>query len=227
MNAHVTGTSAAIMMWCNIAPSQWSEFQRWHAQEHLLERVGVPGFLRGSRWHSRSRATGVLVIYELAHLQVFESPDYAERLNHPSPWTQRLMPSISEMVRTPSHVTVQAGGGHAASLLKVGFRPAAGHEPALRQWARDAAAASAAQPGLVSLRLLEAEHGLKGQRTAEHEIRGRADDFAEWCLIAIGNDASLDALAATLPASASAHRALDITTERYDLAHSLGRQELI
>lgn len=218
-------TAAAITMWCNIAPEQWSEFQRWHSQEHLLERVGVPGFLRGSRWHSRSRATGVLVLYELEHLWVFESTDYADRLNHPSPSTIRLMPFISDMVRTPSHITVEAGGGHAASLLTVGFSPAAGRESALRQWARDAAAEIAARPGLVSLGLLEAEYGLEGQHTAEHEMRGRSDEVADWCLMAIGDDASLSSLAAGLPAAASAHGALDVTAESYDLAHSFGRQD--
>jgi hypothetical protein len=46
---------AAIAMWWNMAAEHWEEFEHWHSHEHFPERMGIPGFLRGSRWVQRPR----------------------------------------------------------------------------------------------------------------------------------------------------------------------------
>jgi len=46
---------AAVAMWWNIAPEHREEFEHWHSHEHFPERMGIPGFLRGS-YRSRQRA---------------------------------------------------------------------------------------------------------------------------------------------------------------------------
>ena len=40
----------AIAMWWDIAPDRRAEFEDWHTHEHFPERMGIPGFQRGSRW---------------------------------------------------------------------------------------------------------------------------------------------------------------------------------
>lgn len=44
--------SAAVAMWWDIAPEMRAEWEDWHSHEHMPERLGIPGFLRGSRWVS-------------------------------------------------------------------------------------------------------------------------------------------------------------------------------
>ena len=41
---------AAIAMWWDMAAHWRAEFEDWHSHEHFPERMGIPGFRRGSRW---------------------------------------------------------------------------------------------------------------------------------------------------------------------------------
>ena len=41
---------AVIATWNGITPEGRDEFYAWHIQEHIPERVGIPGFRRGRRY---------------------------------------------------------------------------------------------------------------------------------------------------------------------------------
>ena len=41
---------AAVAMWWDISPEMRAEWEDWHTHEHMPERLGIPGFLRGTRW---------------------------------------------------------------------------------------------------------------------------------------------------------------------------------
>lgn len=44
-----------LPMWFECAEGFEREFDRWHTIEHMPERLGIPGFLRGRRYlHARS-----------------------------------------------------------------------------------------------------------------------------------------------------------------------------
>ena len=45
----VMGTGA-VAIWHDIAAEGRDEFYAWHGQEHMPERVGIKGFIRGRRW---------------------------------------------------------------------------------------------------------------------------------------------------------------------------------
>jgi len=36
-------------MWWDIPPEVRAEWEHWHTTEHMPERLGIPGFLRGLR----------------------------------------------------------------------------------------------------------------------------------------------------------------------------------
>ena len=40
----------AVAIWHDIAPEGREDFYAWHGEEHMPERVGIPGFLRGRRY---------------------------------------------------------------------------------------------------------------------------------------------------------------------------------
>ena len=54
---------AAVTIWCDIAPDVRDELNHWHAHEHMPERLGIPGFLRGSRWVAE-QGEGYFILYE-------------------------------------------------------------------------------------------------------------------------------------------------------------------
>jgi hypothetical protein len=175
-------------MWCEIDPASRRDFEDWHAHEHLPERLTIQGFLRGSRWASRSSDAGIFVLYELSDLDVFASPAYLERLNRPTAWSTRMMPAIRNMVRSPCRVSVSAGAGLGCGLLSLRFTPAPGSAGTLRAWVQTAIASPLSRrPGLVAVHLLEAEMLNQTGQTTEQALRG-GDEAASWALLVSGYD---------------------------------------
>jgi hypothetical protein len=69
------------------------EFNAWYDEEHLPERLSVPGFRSARRWVAEV-APGegkYLATYELDSSAVLTSPAYLERLNKPTPWSMRCL----------------------------------------------------------------------------------------------------------------------------------------
>ncbi|HEY9237551.1 MAG TPA: hypothetical protein VIP10_01820, partial [Burkholderiaceae bacterium] len=124
---------AAVAMWWSIAPAHRSEFEDWHSHEHLPERLGIPGFLRGSRWASATGGDGFFVMYELAAYETLTSPGYFARLNAPTPWSQAMMPRHRDMVRSQCRVWESHGGGLAGAMLTVRLSPQPDRADALRE----------------------------------------------------------------------------------------------
>ena len=40
----------AVAIWNDITPEGRGEFYAWHGSQHMPERAGIPGFLRGRRY---------------------------------------------------------------------------------------------------------------------------------------------------------------------------------
>lgn len=189
--------NAAIAMWWDMTPQMRPEFEDWHAHEHFPERLGIPGFLRGSRWGSANGGDGVFVMYELADYETLSSPEYLARLNAPTPWSTKMMPHHRNMVRSQCRVLVSRGGGVARYALTLRLAPATGRETELQAYFRALADAVVIRPGITGAHLLR--HAPPGiAPTTEQKIRGMADGVPDWVFVATGYDAAaLDALAQT------------------------------
>ena len=187
---------AALAMWWDMAPDMRAEFEHWHSHEHFPERLGIPGFLRASRWASAEGGDGFFVLYELADHDVLSSAPYAARLNAPTPWSTRLMPHHRHMVRSQCRVLESHGAATASHALTVRLSPAAGQDEALHRAIAELGRAVATRPGVVGLHLLRHETpAIAG--TVEQQIRGNADRVADWIVVATGYDvAALQALGA-------------------------------
>lgn len=179
---------AALAMWWNMAPEVRADFEDWHAHEHFPERLGIPGFHRGTRW-SAVEGEGMFVMYEMRAFDVLSSPAYVARLNAPTPWSTRLMPHHRDMVRSQCRVLASRGGGVARHALTVRLSPAAGGEEALRRFCRTTIDTLAMRPGLTGAHLLQHETPAM-QATTEQKIRGNADRWADWVLVVCGYDRS-------------------------------------
>jgi hypothetical protein len=116
---------AAMLLFFDIAPEAIAEHDDWHTHEHLPERLSIPGFVRGTRWVSlRGGQPRYFVIYEVRDIGVLTSAAYLERLNNPTPWTQKMMPSYRGMTRGFCAVRGSAGSGLGNTALVARFKPA-------------------------------------------------------------------------------------------------------
>lgn len=167
------------------------EHDRWHTHEHLPERLSIPGFHRGTRWTAIDGAPRYMVLYEVESLATLASEAYLARLNHPTPWTTRMMPRYKGMNRGLCAVVGSFGLGQGGTAALIRFTPEASHSTALIRWMLEALRAVPQMPGLGSAHLLQGAQ--TAAMTNEQRIRG-ADRGVDSALIVTGYDS--DAVAA-------------------------------
>ena len=69
-------------------PAMAEEFNAWYDQEHLAERLAIPGFRSARRWVSGAL---YLATYELDSLAVLTSDAYLARYQNQTPWSRRCL----------------------------------------------------------------------------------------------------------------------------------------
>ena len=81
-----------LMVWADVPAVKEAEFNRWYNEEHLAERLAIPGFLNGARYEAVKGGPKHLAVYELDSVGVLDSPAYKKVADNPTPWTQRSGP---------------------------------------------------------------------------------------------------------------------------------------
>jgi hypothetical protein len=164
----------ALAIWHDLVADAEPDFIEWHNREHIPERLGVPGFLRGRRCRAVAGGPRWFMLYEVESLAVLTSDAYLARLNDPTPWTRRQMPAFHNTARSICTVEATAGvalGGHVLTL-RLEAQP--GREAALRDWlTAECLPAANAAPGVVGAHLCVADRAASTVETAEK--RGRAE----------------------------------------------------
>jgi hypothetical protein len=195
----------AVAIWNGIAEAGRAEFYAWHLHEHMPERVGIPGFVRGRRYRAADAATQpeFFTLYETGTFQVTQGTDYLSRLNEPTPWTRATTAHFLATTRSLTRVVASHGVGSGGALLTVRFDL---DEASLRDSVprlSSALEAAAKLPRITGAHLLGADSAASGQSTAES--KGRKDLLvpARWVMLLEGCDVdSLDAALALVQASA-------------------------
>jgi hypothetical protein len=163
---------AAVAMWWDVAPEMRAEWEDWHSSEHMPERLALPGFLRGTRWIALSGEPSYFVCYEVESLATLTGGAYLESLNHPTPWSRKMMPHHRNMVRSLCLVRDGYGGGIARVMATVRL---SGKIELPRG------------KSLTSAHLLESQSMAGAPQTTEQKIRG-GDAAADWALLVGGYD---------------------------------------
>lgn len=174
----------ALANWHDLPADGHDDFNAWHTHEHIPERVGVPGFLRGRRYAAVRGAPQYFVLYETEDVGVLRSPAYLDRLNDPTPWTRRVAASFELTIRTAARVAVSFGVGVGGMATVYRLSPADGRDNELQTWlSADALPALVAQHGIVGAHLLQANVETTSVPTQEKDLRGKPDETADWILI--------------------------------------------
>ena len=83
-----------LMVWADVPAEKEPDFNRWYNEEHLAERMAVPGFLSAARYEAVKGGPKHLAVYELESPAVLESPAYKKVQANPTPWTKRCSPDV-------------------------------------------------------------------------------------------------------------------------------------
>ena len=216
-------SQAALLLSFDIAAEAQREHDDWHSHEHLPERLAIPGFVRGSRWRGLGSGPAYFVMYEVQELGVLTSPAYMERLNHPSPWTAKMMPSYRGMRRGLCTLAARAGHGLGGFGLLLRFGAAAAGGEALRAWlADDLIPTLPARSGLASATLWRS--GVQAELTVEQRMRGQ-DAGVDGALLVTGfSESAVDG--AVQPSELARRGAIDVASTTYQLVHCLDNRDL-
>jgi len=218
---------AGIAMWWHVPPEVRVEWEDWHTHEHMPERLGIPGFLRGTRWVADSGEPSYFVLYETRNLKTMTTGAYLDRLNNPTPWSRQMMPHHRNMVRSLCRVRAAFGGGIAQVMATIRFSPSPRKRGSLGKWlAAEVMPPLPGRKGLTAAYLLESLPA-DVPRTAEHEIRGM-DAQADCVLLICGHDVeAVRAFVAEGLGELEAHGALPGRIEGlYRCAYSLISKEV-
>lgn len=207
-----------LAIWSDVLLDQETDYLHWLTREHAAERVGIPGFL-GVRIF-RAKAPSLcryFILYRLSSSMVVGSAPYLERLNAPTPWSQRIMPILQNFVRGGGTITTEEGTGHGSAVMPIICS------------ATDVAAIKAALPAIgacdrmVSARLLEVDQSGTTIATKEKAIRRDDRSFDALLLLEALDDASLTAALGIL---GGAVRNLGNDALRFDQIFTLNETDL-
>ena len=83
-----------LAIWNDCVQSEENNYENWYQNEHLPERLGVPGFIRGRRYQSLVSSPRFFTWHEVASPSTLTSESYMARLSNPTPWTQEIMANV-------------------------------------------------------------------------------------------------------------------------------------
>ena len=180
---------AILAFWADVEAAGEGDYNDWHTREHMPERCGVPGFLRGRRYIAVAATPKYFMMYETETLETLAGPAYLERLNNPTPWTRKCLALFRNSNRTACRTTLSIGRGIGGAMATVRLGPAPGGEASLRQWLTGEALPKLLErPGISAAHLCEADVATTTVKTAEKSIRDKPDELARWVLLLEGID---------------------------------------
>jgi hypothetical protein len=98
-----------LAVWTDIPAAVEEDFNRWYNEEHLPERVGIPGFLNGRRYLSLTGTPKYMALYSTVDAQVLQSETYLNVLANATAWTQKVRPHFQHFVRNEYELLLMKG----------------------------------------------------------------------------------------------------------------------
>jgi hypothetical protein len=172
-----------LAIWNGITDSAEAEFIRWHIQEHIPERVGLPGFLRGRRYIAYEGHPKYFNFYETDTVQSLESPAYRDRLNSPTPWTQSVIREFKDTSRTICDVVASLGRGEGAWVEAIQIIGTTDNNAFAKRFDDDFLTAISRQDGIVGVHLLRGIAPNLPAMTAETKLRSQPDARCDGILL--------------------------------------------
>ena len=163
----------AVAIWHDIAPEGRRDFYAWHGIEHMPERAGIPGFLRGRRYVSIGGAPEFFNLYETVSRFTVTGAEYLARLNAPTRWTIDTVRHFRGVARSLCEVAASFGEGQGGLIATFRYCVDDARGDAHRtRMAQSVLPALAGAPGVAGCHLLVADADASAVDTAERKARG-------------------------------------------------------
>lgn len=109
--------SGILAVWNDRSEAIKLDYERWYMNEHIPERLAVPGFRTARRYEAIEADRAFFTYYEVDSPDVLIDPVYTALLANPTPLTRSIMPHFYGMVRSVFVEIVREGGGIGGALV--------------------------------------------------------------------------------------------------------------
>lgn len=173
--------NGAVAIWHDIAPEGLAEFYAWHGEEHMPERVSIPGFRNGRRFIARSADQQFFNLYETDSPEIVRGSDYKARLDSPTPRTLSAVKYFRQVARSlcrvvASHRAAESGIAQGGLVATLRYDIDEANEPAhLDIFRLQIIPSLAERAGIAVVSLLVADRAASGYVNAEQRARGAAN----------------------------------------------------
>ena len=115
--------SGLLAIWNNANKKFLSEYEEWYKNEHLFERLSVPGINSARRFVSLKSNYNYFTSYEATTPKTFFSDEYINKLNNPTKKTKFVMQFVfQDMTRTVFERQVINGSIRGAFCLIIAIK---------------------------------------------------------------------------------------------------------
>jgi len=179
-----------LMVYSDVAAEHDEEYNRWYNEEHIPERLSIPGVLNAARYEAVQGGPRYLACYELESADTWHSGEWQKWLREPTEWSKRMSPSVigTAYIRNlytriyPDHVpeeTAQAGMAPVVLVGRMSVPPELDEQFNLA-YNTDRLPMCASIPGYIRARRFQAVMGEPKYITV-HEMESEAvADSPEW-----------------------------------------------
>jgi hypothetical protein len=111
--------TALLALWNDVDPALDAPYNAWHAEEHVPERLTVPGILWARRYGRPAAADSprYLTLYGLSDADVLESEPYQRLLREPTAMSRTMRPALRNVSRWVCALHEQSGLDQGSHLL--------------------------------------------------------------------------------------------------------------
>ena len=117
-----------LLVYSDVAPEHDEEYNRWYNEEHIPERLSIPGVLDAARYQAVQGGPKYLAVYELDSHEAWYSDEWQKWLNEPTEWSRRMSPSVigTEYIRNlyqrvhPQELSEETAQAGMSPLILVG-----------------------------------------------------------------------------------------------------------
>lgn len=173
---------ALVAIWNDITPEMREDFFEWHPREHMVERLGIPGFIRGRRYIAVDAEVEFLTLYEVANSAVLVSDVYKTRLTNPTAWSTKTLPAFRNNVRGGCRIHYSQGYAMGGFIQTVRFTASRENKQALVQYIlKTILPGLIDEPRITGVHFVENDSGLTGGNAGNQ--RGRVIELPDLILL--------------------------------------------
>jgi hypothetical protein len=167
----VTGS---LIMWNDVTTGFDGEYERWHANEHVPQRMEVAGFRRARRYSNLAAPRQrYCVVYDVDSLATLGSSAYRAVLDRTDESAERVMSQFRDFTRGACEVAYGRRRYTGGAVRTWRFQAERGRRAALLDEILPVASALGQLPDVTAVQLLACDRWAPATRSREREIRER------------------------------------------------------